>query len=420
MTNAGYRRPGHQSIAGVLLACTLFCPTLQADPADKSRSVCIRLTVTTPLKYANTPLDPSIDFADLIARAGASGVFDPNSVEVYNPATGERVPHAISEDFAYSDKGRIEFVIGDPTHREFLIRFATADERPRLELQSPTPQIGVGDLLCYNAGQARPINVSYSAGLEDLNGDGRLDLTGSWNYAHRPGWPWDGIFCYDRTPVDGFEFAALARLRFTQPEPQVPRFFSHIYMAIDFADFNRDGRLDLVVTRRSTNLAEFYLDSGTREVSGLPRFKAAGSVQIGNWQACCAVDLDKDGAVDLVVDGTYLRNENRAGWPFRSADPVQLDAGRHPCFLDVDADGRLDAVCLHGAPTTEPNFYKVAWRRNLGGTPPQFDAERLLDGVDLPEVSQVTSWHAQSDSGLIVQHGVFQELSIFRLQHSAG
>lgn len=77
----------------------------------------------------------------------------------------------------------------------------------------------------------------------------------------------------------------------------------------------------------------------------------------------------------------------------------------------MDRDGRLDSVCLHGGKSVQPDFYKVAWRRNLGGTPPRFGDEEVLDEVDLPDVSLVTAWRDKDQSGLVVQHNAFQELT---------
>ncbi len=378
-------------------------------------SVRLRLTITSPLPYSNTPLDPTIDFPEFIRTAGVSGVLDPNSIEVRNETTDATTPHNLTEDFDYADEGRVEFVVADSSHREFEIRFQTVAERSRLQPLKLTPQIGVGDLLRYNASSPRPIAVSYSPGLHDLNGDGRIDLTGTWNYAYRPGWPWDGIVCYTRTNDGAFEFGDLSRLRYSTSASDAPKFFSHIYSAVDFADFNADGRLDLVTTRNGTKSAQFYLNTGQQDPSGIPRFKAAGTVNVVGWQACRAVDLNGDGATDLVVDGAYLRNENPDGWPFQAAQPVKLNAGRKPCFLDIDRDGRLDAVCLVGGESVQPDFYKLAWRKNVGGTPPTFAEEKLLPEVDVPEISLVAAWNHGNQSGLIVQHDVFQRLSFYEL-----
>lgn len=402
---------------GCVAILSLLAPTAaRAEARHATRALRVRLTVETPLSYANTPLDPAIDFPDFIRQSGAMGVLDPNSIEVRNTATDKPVPHTLTEDFAYGDKGRVEFVVADPSHTEFEIRFTTVAERPPLRPQRFTPQIGVGDLLRYNASRPRPITVPYSPGLHDLNGDGRLDLTGTWNYAYRPGWPWDGIVCYSRTAQDAFEFGDLTRLRYVTGATEAPQFFSHTYMAVDFADFDRDGRLDLVTTRSGTNLAAFYLNTGKRDVRGMPTFEPAGSVNVAGWQACQAVDLDGDGATDLVVDGQYLRNENPAGWPFQSAEPVKLEAGQKTCFLDMDRDGRLDAVCLLGNKSVQPDFYKITWRRNLEGTPPMFGDEQVLGEIELTDISLVKAWRDKDRSGLIVQHGAFQELSFFELE----
>ena len=402
-----------EAALGLLLV--LLPSVIRAEPSDVEPTICIRITVTTPLTFPNTPLDPTIDFSELIRQAGLSGVLDPNSIEVRNAATNKPVSHAITEDFAYGDKGRVQFVVADPTHTQFEIRFRVVTERAPLQPQTFTPAVGVGDLLRYNATQPRPIAVPYAPGLHDLNGDGLLDLTGTWNYAYRPGGPWDGIICYPRTTQDAFEFGDLTRLRYAKKDTSELEFFRHTYMAVDFADFDQDGRLDLVTTRSGTKSAAFYLNTGNLDAGGLPTFEPAGSVKVAGWQAVRAVDLDADGALDLVVDGEYVRNENANGWPFEAAKSITLDAGRKPCFLDIDQDGRLDSVCLQGGEAVQPDFYKIAWRRNLGGTPAQYGDEELLRDVSLAEVSLVSAWKQGQQSGLIVQHGAFQELSVYRL-----
>ena len=72
-----------------------------------------RLTVTSrlPTNLGHIPMSTTIDFAELIRDAQLPGVFDPNSVEVVDLQSGRIIPHARTEDFAYSDRGRIEWVI---------------------------------------------------------------------------------------------------------------------------------------------------------------------------------------------------------------------------------------------------------------------------------------------------------------------
>ncbi len=174
----------------------------------------IHLEIISDLPSGNVPMDPMIDFGKFIADENIPGVLDPNSIVVVNQATGQPIPCARSEDFAYGDCGRLEWVIIDPSHKAFEICFHTARKRPPLEPPVHTPAVGVGDLLRYNAGMPRPITTAYTARLIDLTGDGRRDLVGCWNYAYRPGWPWDGIICYPRVGhTDRFEFGNLVRVQ---------------------------------------------------------------------------------------------------------------------------------------------------------------------------------------------------------------
>ncbi|MGE0758418.1 MAG: FG-GAP repeat domain-containing protein, partial [Pirellulaceae bacterium] len=402
-----YRIAGFSVVAGLVIQ---FTTVISAE------TVWVRVTVETPLEYARTPLDPQLDFADLIRQAGATGVLDPNSIEVRQADSQKVVPHALSEELDYGERGRVEFVVEKPGPAQYDIRFRTASDRPLREPRPVTPAIGVGDLLRYNALAPRPIAMPYSAGLHDLNGDGLLDLTGTWNYAYRPGWPWDGIVCYPGTGRGEFRFGELTRLRFQADAASAPQFFSHTYMAVDFADFNRDGRLDLVMTRRGQREVTFYVDQGQRDPNRLPRYAPAGTAPIAGWEACRVVDLDGDGVLDLVVDGEYVHNLNPNGWPFRASTPVRLDAGHQPCFLDVDRDGRLDAVSLQGGEAVQPDFYQVAWRRNLGQHPPQFGPAQRLEDVRVAAISQVAAWHRGDRAGLIVQYDAFQQLAVYELE----
>lgn len=400
------------------LACIALAQGARGVAADEELS--LQLTVTSELTARNTPLDPVIDFAELIGLANLPGRLDPNSISVRNLANGQDVRAAVSEDFSYGDRGRLEWVIENPEHSKYEVRFRTVTDRPPRLPASFTPPIGTGDLLRYNAGVARPITLPYLSRLVDLTGDGLADLVGCWNYAHRPGMPWDGIVCYARVG-DGsrLEFGDLLRVRHvTTAERQQFQHFSSIYMNADVADLNGDGLPDIVYSPLRGDRLEFYLNSAKRDVGGMPIFVAAGSVQRpqGAWEACRAVDLNGDQAVDLVVGDQYLRNTNSAGWPMEPAAPVPLDAGQRACFLDLDDDRLLDAVCL--LPSDQPgpaHPARIGWRKNLGAEIPRFGAAQPLADVDPFWCGDIAAVNDGRGSGLLVQHDVYQQISFFEL-----
>ena len=397
-----------------VVACMMLCAALPAAGAGR---YAIPLTVTSELPLPNVPMDPEIDFARAIADAGLPGVLDANSIEVIDAQTGDVVPHALGEGFRGADRCRVQWLIASPEHTRFEIRFGTADERPPLAPARHTPRIGTGDLLRYNAGEPRPVTAIGLCGLVDLTGDGRADLVGCWNYAWRPGEPWDGVFCFPRMGGDdALEVADPVRLR-SVDEPGSREFhdISRVYMHADLADLDGDGLPDLVYSPSGGDEVHVFGNSGQRDAGGMPVFVAAGSVPRGTekWSPCRAVDLDGDGAIDLVVGGIFLRNTNPDGWPLAPAEPVAIDAGDGACFLDVDGDGLLDAVCLVPPEEGDPRAKRVAWRRNQGGDPPSFGPSQVLADIDCWWCTAVAPAVDGERRGIIVGHDLWQQVTFF-------
>ncbi len=368
---------------------------------------------------ANVPLDVEIDFAKIVAAENWKGVVDPNSIEVFDTTSHAPVASARTEDFAYSDRGHLQWVIENPERRDYEIRFNTVRERPPLLPQEHTPLIGVGDLLRYNAGEPRPIAPIYLSGLLDLNGDGLRDLIGCWNYAYRPGWPWDGVIAFPGLANAGpLEFGDLSRLRWAAAAENdgPPNHFTGTYMHAAVGDLNGDDLPDLVFSPSGSKTLQFYLNRGRREPTGFPIFEAAGSVErpSSGWNPCRAVDLNRDGAVDLVVSGAYARNTNADGWPIRLAPPVDLDVGREACFADLDGDGQLDAICLVDGPATDTRAASVAWQRNLGGDPPRFGPKQPLQGIDRTWCTSLAAVRDDHHVGLLVGYGMGQHVEYYQ------
>jgi hypothetical protein len=389
----------------------------QLGQAEGPISCAVTLEVTTPLTLPNVPMDPAIDFASLMRQSGLEGRLSPGSIEVIDLETGQAVSRAVAEDFAYGDSGRVQWVIHDPTHTRYEIRFKTRSRWPGLKPAEHTPVIGTGDLLRYNASIPRPIALCYPSRLVDLNGDGARDLLGCWNYAYRPGAPWDGIVCYPRVGKSrSFEFGDLLRVRHVdRADSRDFQHFQRTYMHADFADLNGDRLIDVVYSPRRGTELQLFLNTGRRDAGGMPVFAREASIsrKTSAWGPCRIVDLNGDGSLDVVIAGTYLKNSNSAGWPLQLADPVALDAGTDPCFFDVDEDGSLDAVCLVDGVADTPRAKRVAWRRNLGEDPPQFAAPKRLRGIDDFWCSYVCAVKDGSPRGLLVQHDVYQAVSFY-------
>ena len=75
-----------------LLICGLNLCVQAVAQEFRMDSYRIKVTVTSPLPKGNVPLDPDIEFGKMIREQGGSGVLDPNSLEVFNQATGQPVP----------------------------------------------------------------------------------------------------------------------------------------------------------------------------------------------------------------------------------------------------------------------------------------------------------------------------------------
>ncbi|MGH9352965.1 MAG: CRTAC1 family protein [Terriglobia bacterium] len=241
-------------------------------------------------------------------------------------------------------------------------------------LQLPGQMPGETHLLFRNRGGGAFEDVSQKAGVSN---PGKLHGMGVvWGDYDNDGWPDllvtnDGgrNFLYHNNRDGTFEDAGLVSGVALGPDGETLG-----NMAADFGDFDRDGNLDLVVTRYSKQPASLYHNDGragftdlTMEANVAPRTIAPVKWGVGFG------DFDNDGWPDiLIANGNFsslmdalpgevryrerllLFRNLRNGTFEEMADRAGLNDGllqsrRGAAFGDINNDGNLDAVVFNAA-----------------------------------------------------------------------
>ncbi len=394
---------------------------------SRSRLTCrLEITEELPAHLGYIPMAPEVDFVGLIAAAGVPGQLDPASIEVVDLSDGARVPCALTEDIVRHGHGRLEWTIRHPGHRQYQIGFAADTAPPTPGPPRSVPPVGVGDLLRYGGQAPRPLTL-YSMRLVDLRGCGRADLAGTWNYYHRPGTPLSGVVCHCRVDGDSRDFGDLTHLQFRDRDDGPLQDFPGTYVDVDFGDVDGDGRIDLVFAERGSRQVTFFLNTGERNLIGLPVFRRGPVLAIPGFDlgSLSLVDLDGDGVLDLVIEGNWLRNRNPAGWPFDAAEPVDLGSGPRLAFIDLTGDGQLDLVGLAEPdavthhPTESVGYvgYVPFWRPRLVPGAVTFGEPRPLPGLP-PMCNRLAA--TDDGLGLLVQDEALQRWRYFAAERLAG
>ena len=240
-------------------------------------------------------------------------------------------------------------------------------------LEMPDEMEGETDHLFHNRGDGTFVDVSQKAGVNDrykLHGMGVV-----WGDYDADGWPDlyvtndDGAnFLYHNKRDGAFEEVGV--LSGTALGPHGETFGN---MAADFGDFDRDGKLDLLVTRYGNQSASLYWNGGEDFTDIAAKAKIARPTLTPVKWGTGFGDFDNDGWPDIfIANGNFtslmdtLQNESRYAESIlllrnlgdrtfeEIADRAGLNEGplqsrRGTAFGDINNDGDLDVVVFNAA-----------------------------------------------------------------------
>ena len=197
--------------------------------------------------------------------------------------------------------------------------------------------------------------------LGDINGDGHLDVAMVKNRIGHLLW-----FENSGTPAD----SKLWKRHVITTE------FMRAY-DVDLADLDGDGDLDVAASAYTGDCFSWFENPGKEKVNEpWKQYQFDKGPEIANTRTIVAVDINRDGKLDLLGTGTFghhtvwYENTGEAGVKRLKRHLIDnktlVPTHGHP--VDMDGDGDVDVIMafgMRGSPTQE-NSHQVAWYENVG------------------------------------------------------
>lgn len=235
----------------------------------------------------------------------------------------------------------------------------------------PDKMEGETDILFRNRGDGTFEDVSQKAGVN--NPDKFHGMGVVWGDYDGDGWPdlyvtndYGETFMYHNRQNGTFEDVGMVMGTAVGPYGR-----GYGNMAADFGDFDRDGKLDLFVTRADNQPASLYWNQGDYFIDIASQAGIASPTKAPVKWGTGFGDFDNDGWLDiLVANGNFSSLLDTLPKEYRFAEPIQLfrnrgnltfedvadEAGlnngqlysrRGTAFGDINNDGKLDAVVFN-------------------------------------------------------------------------